>query len=243
MKDAFINREFVLHYQPIMDLQSGTVHGKEALIRWQTADGQVLMPEDFIGLAEEVGLMIKLGEWVLETACIQARLWQLENQAVTVAVNLSASEFKRPDLADMVRNTLRRAGLSPSLVELEVSEALVMLDVEYSQKTFGELASLGVKLSIGNFGTGYTSLSALRKMSIHAVKVDRSLIREYLNQDRDKSVLTAVFGIAAAMGLRAVAEGVENLEQLTLLHEFECNRAQGYLFAVPLPEGESADKP
>jgi diguanylate cyclase (GGDEF)-like protein/PAS domain S-box-containing protein len=237
LKDAFINREFVLHYQPIMDLQSGTVHGKEALIRWQTADGQVLMPEDFIGLAEEVGLMIKLGEWVLETACIQARLWQLENQAVTVAVNLSASEFKRPDLADVVRNILRRAGLSPSLLELEVSEALVMQDVEYSQRVFGELASLGVMLSIGNFGTGYTSLSALHKMPIHAVKVDRSLIREYLNQSNNKTVLTAVFGLAAALGLRAVAEGVESLEQLTLLHEFECNRAQGYLFAVPLPEG------
>jgi diguanylate cyclase (GGDEF)-like protein/PAS domain S-box-containing protein len=237
LKDAFINREFILHYQPIMDLQSGLVHGKEALIRWQTADGQVLMPEDFIGLAEEAGLMMKLGEWVLETACIQARLWQLENQPVTVAVNLSASEFKRPDLADVVRNTLRRAGLSPSLLELEVSEALVMQDVEFSQKMFGELASLGVTLSIGNFGTGYTSLSALHKMSIHAVKVDRSLIREYLNQANNKSVLTAVFGVAAALGLRAVAEGVENLEQLTLLHEFECNRAQGYLFAVPLPEG------
>ena len=199
LKDAFINREFILHYQPIMDLQSGAVHGKEALIRWQTADGQVLLPEEFIGLAEEVGLMVKLGEWVLETACIQARLWQLENQAVTVAVNLSASEFKRPDLADMVRSTLRRAGLSPSLLELEVSETLVMQDVEYSQQTFSALSSLGVMLSIGNFGTGYTSLGALHKMPIHAVKVDRSLIREYLSHATDKSVLTAVFGVAAAL--------------------------------------------
>ncbi|MBI2276372.1 MAG: EAL domain-containing protein [Dechloromonas sp.] len=236
LKDAFINREFVLHYQPIMDLQSGTVHGKEALIRWQTQEGQLLLPEEFIGLAEEVGLMKKIGEWVLETACIQARMWQLENQPVTVAVNLSASEFKRPDLADVVRDILRRAGLSPSLLELEVAEALVMQDAEYSQRMFGALADLGVMLSIGNFGTGYSSLSALHQMPVHTIKVDRSLIREYLNQGKDQSLLTAVFGLAAALGLRAVAEGVENLEQLTLLHGFECNRAQGYLFALPLPD-------
>lgn len=236
LKDAFINREFVLHYQPIMDLQSGTVHGKEALIRWQTPEGLLLLPEEFIGLAEEVGLMKKIGEWVLETACIQARLWQLENQAVTVAVNLSSSEFKRPDLADVVRDILRRAGLSPSLLELEVAESLVMQDAEYSQRMFGALADLGVMLSVGNFGTGYTSLSALHQMPIHNIKVDRSLIREYLNQGKDQSLLTAVFGLAAALGLRAVAEGVENLEQLTLLHGFECNRAQGYLFALPLPD-------
>lgn len=237
LKDAFINREFVLHYQPIMDLQSGTVHGKEALIRWQTPDGQLLLPEEFIGLAEEVDLMKKIGEWVLETACIQARLWQLENQAVTVAVNLSASEFKRPDLADVVRDILRRAGLSPSLLELEVAEALVMQDAEYSQRMFRALADLGVMLSIGNFGTGYSSLSALHQMPIHTIKVDRSLIREYLTQGKDQALLAAVFGLAAALGLRAVAEGVENLEQLTLLHGFECNRAQGYLFALPLPDG------
>jgi diguanylate cyclase (GGDEF)-like protein/PAS domain S-box-containing protein len=237
LKDAFINREFVLHYQPIIDLQSGEVHGKEALIRWQTPDGQLLMPEEFIGLAEEVGLMAKLGEWVLETACIQARLWQLENQAVRVAVNLSASEFNRPELADVVRSILRRAGLSPSLLELEVAESLVMVDAEHSKRRFRELADLGVMLSIGNFGTGYTSLAALHQMPVDAVKVDRSLIRQYLSQSHDKSLLNAVFGVASALGLRAVAEGVESLEQLSLLQEFECNRAQGYLFALPLPEG------
>ncbi|MBS1157696.1 MAG: hypothetical protein H6R15_115 [Proteobacteria bacterium] len=239
LKDAFINREFVLHYQPIIDLQSGAVHGKEALIRWQTADG-LLLPEDFIGLAEEVGLMTRIGEWVLETACIQARLWQLENQAVRVAVNLSGSEFNRPDLADAVRAILRRAGLSPNLLELEVPEHLVMQDTDYAQRTFQELADLGVMLSIGNFGTGYTSLTALHQMPIHAIKVDRSLIRQYLSQTHDKSLLTAIFGIAAALDVRAVAEGVENLEQLTLLHAFDCNRAQGYLFALPLPENGGA---
>lgn len=235
LKDAFINREFLLHYQPIIDLQSGAVHGKEALIRWQTSDGQLLLPEDFIGLAEEVGLMVRLGEWVLETACIQARMWQLENQPVRIAVNLSATEFKRPDLVDMVRDTLRRAGLSPLLLELEIAESLAMQDPDYSGRVFGELSDIGVMLSLGNFGTGYLSLNVLHKLPIHTIKVDRSLIREYLNESSDKSVLSAIFGLATALGLKAVAEGLESIDQLALLHGFNCDRAQGYAIARPAP--------
>lgn len=235
LKDAFIQREFVLHYQPIINLQNGQVHGKEALLRWQTADGGLLLPEDFIGLAEEVGLMVKLGEWVLETACLQARLWQLESQPVRVAVNLSQSEFKRPDLVDVVRETLRRAGLSPSLLELEISESLVMQDADYSRRVFSELSDIGVMLSIGNFGTGYVNLGLLHKLPIHTVKVDRSLIRECLNERSDKSVLAAVFSLAAALGLKAVAEGLESVEQLALLHAYQCERGQGFALGRPGP--------
>lgn len=235
LKDAFINREFLLHYQPIVDLQTGVVHGKEALIRWQTQDGQLLLPDEFIGLAEEVGLMVKLGEWVLETACIQARLWQLEAQPVKVAVNLSASEFRREDLVAIVRDTLRRAGLSPALLELEVAESIVMDDVDYAQRVLQELSDLGVMLSLGNFGTGFVSLGALHRLPIHAVKVDRSLIREYLNERTDRSILSAIFGLANAMGLNAVAEGLERVDQVAMLHGFACDRAQGYAIAPPEP--------
>lgn len=239
LKDAFINREFILHYQPIIDLQSGAVHGKEALIRWQDADGQLLMAEDFIGLAEEVGLMVKLGEWVLETACIQARLWQLENQPIRVAVNLSATEFKRPDLVSMVRDTLRRAGLSPALLELEVGESIAMQDPALALRVFKDLADLGVTLSLGNFGTGFLSLSTLLHLPIHTVKVDRSLIREYLNDTSDKTVLRAVFGLANALNLKAVAEGLESIDQLALLLNFDCARAQGFAIAPPAAPGNS----
>jgi diguanylate cyclase (GGDEF)-like protein/PAS domain S-box-containing protein len=235
LKDAFINREFILHYQPIIDLQSGAVHGKEALIRWRDADGQLLMAEDFIGLAEEVGLMVKLGEWVLETACIQARLWQLEERTVRVAVNLSASEFKRPDLVSMVRDTLRRAGLSPALLELEVSESIAMQDPEFSHRVFKDLADLGVMLSLGNFGTGFLSLTTLLRLPIHTVKVDRSLIREYLNDASDRTILGAIFGLANALNLKAVAEGLESIDQLALLHGFNCDRAQGFAIGPPAP--------
>ena len=238
LKDAFINRQFVLHYQPIVDLQSGAVHGKEALIRWQAGPDELLMPEDFIGLAEEVGLMVKLGEWVLETACIQARLWQLEDQPVRVAVNLSASEFKRPDLVGLVRDTLRRAGLTPALLELEVAESIVMQDAVYARQVFGELADLGVMLSLGNFGTGFVSLGILNSLPLHAVKVDRSLIREHLHENRDKTILTAIFGLVNALHLTAVAEGLESIDQLALLHGFQCARAQGYAIARPGPDSE-----
>lgn len=235
LKDAFINRQFLLHYQPIVDLQSGVVHGKEALIRWQDGD-QLLMPDDFIGLAEEVGLMTRLGEWVLETACIQARMWQLEDQAVRVAVNLSASEFNRPDLVGVIRDTLRRAGLSPALLELEVAEAIVMKDPKHSQRVLQELADLGVTLGLGNFGTGYINLGLLHDLPIHAVKVDRSLIRQYLNADCDQRILEAIFGLANALGLKTVAEGLENLDQLMLLHRYSCDRGQGFAIARPEPD-------
>jgi diguanylate cyclase (GGDEF)-like protein/PAS domain S-box-containing protein len=238
LKDAFINREFLLHYQPIIDLQTGVVHGKEALIRWQDRTGQLMMPDDFIGLAEEVGLMVKLGEWVLETACIQARMWQLEEQPVRVAVNLSTSEFKRPDLVGVVRDTLRRAGLSPALLELEVAESIVMQDADYSQRVFQELADLGVMLSLGNFGTGFLSLDLLHSLPVHTVKVDRSLIREHLNEAGDKRMLEAIFGLANALGLKAVAEGLESIDQLVLLHGYLCDRAQGFAIARPEPDSE-----
>ncbi|MGE5491315.1 MAG: putative bifunctional diguanylate cyclase/phosphodiesterase, partial [Actinomycetota bacterium] len=237
LKDAFINREFVLHYQPIIDLQSGIVHGKEALIRWQVPDGDLLYPEDFLGLAEEVGLMERIGEWVLETACIQARLWQLENHPVTVAINLSASEFRRPDLADAVRGILKRAGLSPQLLEIEVAETLAMQDIEYTERTFRSLADLGVMLAIDDFGTGYSSLPALRRLPVHALKIDRSLIRGCLAPEGDSTILAAMLGIAEALGFKAVAEGVENAEELELLQALSCNRAQGHLFASPAPAG------
>ncbi|HZX33199.1 MAG TPA: EAL domain-containing protein [Rhodocyclaceae bacterium] len=243
LKDAFINREFVLHYQPIIDLQSGIVHGKEALIRWQTPGGDLLYPEDFLGLAEEVGLMERIGEWVLETACIQARLWQLENHPVTVAINLSASEFRRPDLAEAVRGILKRAGLSPQLLEIEIAEPLAMQDIEYTERTFRNLADLGVMLAIDDFGTGYSSLPALRRLPVQALKIDRSLIRSCLAPEGDATVLAALLGIAEALGFKAVAEGVESSQELELLQTLSCNRAQGHLFASPAPAGSPAPAP
>jgi diguanylate cyclase (GGDEF)-like protein/PAS domain S-box-containing protein len=236
LREALARHEFVLHYQPLMNLDSGTTHGMEALIRWQTPAGDTLYPEDFIGLAEEVGLMLPIGEWVLENACNQARKWQAEGRELAVAVNLTAAEFRRPDLAAVIRDALRRSGLSPQLLELEISESLVMQDPEYSERACRDLADLGVGIAIDDFGTGYSSLAALKRIPVQVIKIDRSLIRGSL-EGSEGAVLAAIFGVAEALGLGTVAEGVETQQQLDVLRGFACQRAQGNLFAPPADPG------
>ncbi|NJD25995.1 MAG: EAL domain-containing protein [Betaproteobacteria bacterium] len=237
LKDAFINREFEIHYQAIHDLRSGRVCGKEALLRWRTADGDVIPPEDFIGLAEECELMTRIGEWVLENACTQARLWQLEKQDVFVAVNLSATEFRRSDLLEMIHDIVRRTGLSPELLNIEVAEVLAMQDVARTARIFKELRAIGIQVSIDDFGTGFTGLPALGELAPDALKIDNSLVRDCTRDDRSRAIVGAVFGIATALDFRVVAEGVENEQQLDLLRAFACHQAQGYHLSPPEPLG------
>jgi diguanylate cyclase (GGDEF)-like protein/PAS domain S-box-containing protein len=236
LRTALERRQFQLHFQPIMDLSAGTIHGMEALLRWPIPNVDiVLQPEDFIGMAEDVGLMLPIGEWVLEEACRQARAWQAEAPGRVIAVNLSAAEFRRNDLATMVRDTALRCGISPSLIELEIAEAVVMQDPDYSERVLGELAACGVKLSIDDFGTGYSSLTVLRRLPLHALKIHRSLISQAAGPQGDRAVLAAAFGIAGALGLLTVAEGVEKSDELELLRQFACVRAQGNLIGPPQP--------
>jgi diguanylate cyclase (GGDEF)-like protein/PAS domain S-box-containing protein len=227
LETAMAQKEFELYYQPIIDLETGAVHGREALLRWRQADGTLVVAEDFISLAEELGLMAKLGEWVLERACVQAREWQAQNEAVIVAVNLSASEFRRPDIVEVIRDILRGAGLSPNLLEIEISERLAMQDAEYTQRVLSDLADLGVASVVDDFGTGYSNLNVLRHLPIKAVKIDRSLIRDESRKDDEHSVLAAIFGLAQALGLKTVAEGIETAEELEAVCNLACHRAQG----------------
>jgi EAL domain-containing protein (putative c-di-GMP-specific phosphodiesterase class I) len=237
LKDAFINREFEIHYQAIHDLRNGRVCGQEALLRWRTAEGDFISPDDFIGLAEECELMTRIGEWVLESACKQARVWQLEKKDVFVAVNLSASEFRRTDLVAMVFDTVRRTGLSPELLNIEVSEALAMQEVQRTSRIFAELRDIGVQVSIDDFGTGFTGLPALGQIAPNALKIDTSLIRDCTRDARSYAIIAAVFGIARALDFLVVAEGVETEEQLALLRTFACQQAQGYHLSPPEPLG------
>jgi EAL domain-containing protein (putative c-di-GMP-specific phosphodiesterase class I) len=204
----------------------------EALIRWRKPSGEMLYPEDFLGLAEEAGLMPAIGEWVLETACNQARKWHEEGREMVVAINLTAAEFQRPDLAVVVRDAMRRAGLSPRFLEVEIAESIVMQDIDRSERALRGLADLSVGIVIDDFGTGYSSLAALGRLPVKALKVDRSLIRDCLEKD-GAAILAAVFGIAAALDFTTVAEGVENDAQLEALRRLSCRRAQGHLFAAP----------
>jgi diguanylate cyclase (GGDEF)-like protein/PAS domain S-box-containing protein len=239
LREAVMNRDFVLHFQPIIDLQSGDTHGHEALLRWPQVDGGLLLPEEFLSLAEETGLIVKIGEWVLEAACLKAREWQGGDSPVAIAVNLSAPEFRRPDLVDFVRDTLKRTGVSPHLLEIEISETLAMLDLDYSVRTIRALTELGVRVSLDDFGIGYSNMNALRRLSVCAIKIDRSLILEHGADLDGHAILTAIFGLAHALDLRIVAEGVETDEQLAVLRELACCRVQGNLLGVPHPEAKS----
>ncbi|MFC5302926.1 putative bifunctional diguanylate cyclase/phosphodiesterase [Azospira restricta] len=234
LRQAVLERSFVLHYQPIFDLQSGAIHGQEALLRWQVAADELVLPEEFLPLAEETGLIVKIGEWVLESACLQARAWQGGDAAVAIAVNLSAPEFRRPDLVEMVRNTLKRTGVSPQLLELEISESLAMQDVDYAARTIRALADLGVGVSLDDFGTGYSNMTALRRLPVSALKIDRSLLIEHGADPAGYAILTAIFGVAHALALRIVAEGVETEGQLAVLRELACSRVQGNLLGAPV---------
>lgn len=233
LREAVLGRDFVLHYQPIIDLQSGAIHGNEALLRLVMPDGGLLLPEEFLSVAEETGLVLKIGEWVLEAACLQAREWQGGVTPVVIAVNLSAAEFRRRDLVDLVRDTLKRTGVSPHLLELEISEPLVMQDVEHSVHVIRGLVELGLRVSIDDFGTGFSNMGALRRLPVSAIKIDRSLIAEHGADPAGYAILLAIFGVAHALKLRIVAEGVETEEQLAVLRELACCRVQGNLLGAP----------
>lgn len=238
LRQALTNKEFVIHYQPLIDLQNGTIYGNEALLRWQDPENGLRAPEDFLSLVEEIGLVLPVGEWVLETACIQARSWQMEGRQMIVAVNLSEREFQRPDLLELVRRVLKMAGLSPQLLELEIGETLAMQDVDYSAGIFQGLRELGVRVAIDDFGTGFSSLAALNRLPITSLKIDGSFVRSCVENPGSRAIVSAIIGTANALGFSIVAEGVETDEQLELLHSLVCERAQGHLFSVPVSGSE-----
>lgn len=234
LKLAVERKEFVLHYQPLVDLRSGAIYGNEALLRWQDPENGLREPEDFLALAEETGLILPIGDWVLENACVAAKDWQTGERTIMVAINLSAREFHRHDLIESIRRTLKNTALSPQLLEVEIGETLAMQDVDYSAEVFQGLVDIGVRVAIDDFGTGYSSLSALKRLPIHALKIDGSFIRASIHDAGCRAVVSAIAGTANALGFKIIAEGVEREEQLTLLRELACDRAQGHLFSAPI---------
>jgi diguanylate cyclase (GGDEF)-like protein/PAS domain S-box-containing protein len=236
LRRALERRELRVYYQPIIDLASGTIDGVEALLRWEHPERGLLNPDDFITVAEETGLIVPIGAWVLDQACRQAQRWQASASTLAplrVSVNLSGRQLGHPSLVDDVSSVLASTGIDPSLVELEITESVLMDDVEMSRETLGRLHSLGVKLAVDDFGTGYSSLSYLRRFPVDLLKVDRSFI-DFLDEDGDESaIVTAIVTLAHTLGLVAVAEGVETAAQLAALRRLRCDRAQGFHMARP----------
>ena len=238
MKHAIVNQEFVLHYQPQIDIQNKKIMGAEALIRWVHPSHGMVLPSKFISIAENSGLIIKIGEWVIKEACKQAMLWHQQGVKIVVAVNISTVQFKRGNLEEIVKEALLSSGLSPEFFELELTESAMMYDTDKIRATIQNLKTLGVKLSIDDFGTGYSSLSYLKKFAVDKLKIDQSFIKNLLNDPEDAAIVKAVIQMAKSLNLKTIAEGVEDNEILMELHTQGCDEAQGYHFAKPMPVKE-----
>ncbi|WP_432821640.1 bifunctional diguanylate cyclase/phosphodiesterase [Trichloromonas sp.] len=230
---------FSLHYQQRVDLASGRIVGVEALLRWQDDELGAVSPDRFIPVTEETGLILPLGEWVLQTACAQAQSWRAEGlPPVKMAVNLSGCQLKDPGLADLVERILQRTGFDPTCLELELTESMLMESVERNIETMRQLKALGVSLAIDDFGTGYSSLRYLQHFPIDVMKIDRSFVMEIGNGKQDSAIIRATIALAQSLNLRVVGEGVETETQLDFLQSHQCNEVQGYLFSRPVSAGE-----
>ncbi len=239
LRRAIERRELRLHYQPQFDIATGRPCGVEALVRWESPELGTVPPMEFIPLAEESGLIIAIGEWVLRQACAQARAWQESGLDLSrVAVNISVLQFVQPGFVDLVRTILRETGLEARHLELEVTESLLTKDPEGAVRTLNELKSHGVQLAIDDFGTGYSSLSRLKQFPIDRLKIDRSFVQDVPRSHDDVAIAMAVIAMAESMGLKVVAEGVENAEQFEFLKAKHCHEIQGYYLSRPLPADE-----
>ena len=218
-------------------MNSRCIVGAEALVRWQHPDRGLIPPGKFIPLAERSGLIIPMGEWILNEACRQAQFWQTTHQlhSISVAVNLSALQFKRGNILDTVKNALDKSGLPANQLELELTESILLQDMEVVMRTLAGLKELGVKLSIDDFGTGYSSLSYLKRLAVHKLKVDQSFVRDMQEDTDDAAIVKAIIQLGHTLQLTVIAEGVENEAQLAILKKYGCDETQGYLFSHPLP--------
>ncbi|MCP3687401.1 MAG: EAL domain-containing protein [Gammaproteobacteria bacterium] len=239
MRYALERKEFTLYYQPKVEVKSGKVVGVEALIRWQHPERGLVPPDQFISVAEETGFIIPVGKWVLQQACEQMKaLREYGLESIPVSVNLSIGQLQKASLVDDVRQILRQTEFEPSMLDLEITESMLMSDIDHVTQTLRELAELGVTISVDDFGTGYSSLAYLKQFPISTLKIDRSFIRDIPDDKDDMSITIAIINMAKGLGLKTVAEGVEIREQLEFLKTHECDLIQGYFFSKPVAFGE-----
>jgi EAL domain-containing protein (putative c-di-GMP-specific phosphodiesterase class I) len=236
LRQALEAGQLQLHYQPKVDIATGRVRSAEALIRWRHPQRGLVPPNVFIPIAEETGLIMQIGEWVIREACRQVRRWlDTGMPPLRVSVNLSAKQFRHADLTAVVRSALEEAQLQPGYLELELTESAVMHDPEKSALTLQRLSTMGVHISIDDFGTGYSSLSYLRRFPLDKLKIDRSFVRDLMQNPDDVSIVRAIISLAHSLRLRVVAEGVETADQLTFLTELGCDQYQGFYCSPAVP--------
>jgi diguanylate cyclase (GGDEF)-like protein/PAS domain S-box-containing protein len=242
LRRAVDREEFFLQYQPIISLDTGEISGFEALIRWQHPERGFVAPNEFISVAEETGLIIPIGQWVLRVACQQMQEWRERlpvGRPLTMSVNLSGRQFSQPDLTEQIATILRETGLPSSCLKLEITESMVMENIDTAIGMLTQLRALGVELAIDDFGTGYSSLSYLHRFPINTLKIDRSFVSRMLDNNENEEIVRTIVTLARSLEMNVVAEGVETTGQLEQLRSLECDFGQGYLFAKPLPTAEA----
>jgi diguanylate cyclase (GGDEF)-like protein len=241
LRHALERSELLLHYQPQVDLRSGAIVGAEALIRWREPELGLVSPDRFIPIAEETGLIVPIGEWVLETACAQAAAWRAAGlPRIRLAVNLSARQFRHKGLAEAIRRALQSNRLDPGDLELEITESMIVQEPAETIRLLESLKAIGLRIAVDDFGTGYSSLAYLKRFPIDVLKIDQSFVRGIAANRSDAAIARTVINLARSLYLHTVAEGVETAEQAGLLHDWTCDEAQGYLFSRPLPAEEFA---
>jgi diguanylate cyclase (GGDEF)-like protein/PAS domain S-box-containing protein len=243
LRQALGKKELFLMYQPQMDIATGRITGLEALLRWQHPELGLVPPDRFIRIAENSGLIIPIGEWVLRTACSQSRKWQDEGlPAAQIAVNVSAVQFRQEDFCELIGRVLHETGLAPKYLELEITESLLLSNADVMFSVFQKLKAMGLRLVIDDFGTGYSSLSYLKKFPVSKLKIDRSFVRDVAVNTDDAAIAIAIISMAKSLNLKVIAEGVENEAQLSFLRVHQCDEIQGYYFSKPLPVAEVSEK-
>ena len=242
LRKAIDNKEFILHYQAKVDINSKKISGFEALIRWNHPSKGLLYPNDFIYLAEESGLIVPIGKWVLKNACNQLNKWsQLGYTDITMGVNLSARQFKDKDLIQTVYEIINETGIDAKRLELEITESAALEDIDYTIETIKEIQKFGVSFSLDDFGTGYSSMSYLKRLPVNNLKIDKSFLDTIMEDTSDQKIVQAIISLAENLNLNVIAEGVERFEQEKFLQEANCNEAQGFLYSKPVPKDEAQD--
>jgi diguanylate cyclase (GGDEF)-like protein len=242
LRHALERSEFALHYQPKVDAATGRMTGVEALLRWTHPDLGLLPPQQFIPLAEETGLIIPIGRWVLRQACAQNMAWQRSGlRPIAMAVNLSPRQFSDENLLQDIDDALAASGMPPELLQLEVTESMVMRNVPRAVKVLDALKDRGVRLAIDDFGTGYSSMSLMKQFPIDTIKIDRSFVRDLAEDGGDQAIAQAIISMGKALGMTVIAEGVETAAQEGFLRDHACDEMQGYLFSKPVPPEQLAD--
>ncbi len=236
---AIAQEEFAVYYQPKVNAQTWRITGLEALIRWQHPDLGLVLPGEFVPLAEDNGLVVPMGEWLLRQVCLQNRQWQEQGlPMLPIAVNLSARQFLQPNLLEMVERTLEQTGVPPRYLEIEITESLAMNDMELTRSILKRLYQMNIGVSIDDFGTGYSSLNSLKHFPVHTLKIDRSFVKDIATDSQDRAIIQAIIALCRGLNLKVIAEGVETEAQLEILRSLHCDEIQGYLFCYPLPADE-----